>query len=175
MFEVGFAVEVDPEFPADGGEPPQRIPRDLPRIGAILRLTAPGADAWDIAIGQPNWWRTPIPTAIAFISDLTGFLVDVAERRILYEEEPVTRIWQAQESDLLLMVSFGDVTAIGPTGVVWRSKRLAYDDLKVTASDLTRIVCRGMVDVNDLFTGIPSEIAIDPLTGEQLSGPVFRG
>ena len=45
MFEIGFAVEVDPEFPADGGEPPQRIPPTLPRIGAVLRVTRPGRGA----------------------------------------------------------------------------------------------------------------------------------
>jgi hypothetical protein len=25
-FAIGFSVEVDPEFPGDGGEPPERIP-----------------------------------------------------------------------------------------------------------------------------------------------------
>jgi hypothetical protein len=68
MFEIGFAVDVDPEFPADGGDPPQRIPEGLLHIGAVLRVTAPGADPWDFAIGVPNWWPTPIPTSIAFMS-----------------------------------------------------------------------------------------------------------
>ena len=175
MFEIGFDVEVDPEFPPDEGVPIERIPPDLPRIGAILRLSPPDAPPWDIAIGAPNWWRTPISTAIAFISDLTGYLVDVAERRILLKEEPVTRIWQAQESGLLLMVSFDSICAVGSDGVAWRSGRLAYDDLKVVASNREQIVCRGLVEVDDLASGIHSEISVDPRTGEQRSGPRFRG
>jgi hypothetical protein len=167
MFEVGFAVEVDPEFPADGGEPPQRIPADLPRIGAILRLTAPGADPWDIAIGQPNWWRTPIPTAIAFISDWDGFVVDVAERRVIVEVPGAVRIRQDERNDLLLLATFTDLTAVGTDGIAWKSARLAIDDLKVVAIDERGIVCTG----DRGGVPFPDEFVIDPADGRLTSGP----
>jgi hypothetical protein len=174
MFEIGFGVEVDPEFPAGGGEPAERIPAGLPRVGAILRITAPGHPSWDIAIGAPNWWRTPIPTAIAFISDRAGFVADVVERRVITELSPVTRIWEAEESDLLLMVSFSEITAIGADGVAWVTDRLAWDDLKVVHSDTARIVCRGFITLSDIGTML-SEITLDPRTGRQLTGAVFDG
>lgn len=55
------------------------------------------------------------------------------------------------------------------------SPRLAYDDLKVVASNREQIICRGLVEVDDLASGIHSEISVDPRTGEQRSGPRFRG
>jgi hypothetical protein len=174
MFEIGFGVEVDPEFPAGGGETAERIPGNLPRVGAILRVTAPGHPSWDIAIGAPNWWRTPMPTAIAFISDRTGFMAQVVERRVIGEHYGVTRIWEAEESDLLLMVSDTGITAVGADGIAWVSPRLAWDDLKVIRSDPERIVCRGFITSADLG-GPHSEITIDPRTGRQLTGPWFDG
>jgi hypothetical protein len=56
VFAIGFGVEVDPEFAPDGGEEPERIPSGLPQIGAVLRVTAPGHEPWDIAVSAPNWW-----------------------------------------------------------------------------------------------------------------------
>ena len=161
MFAVGFHVEVDPEFPASGGEPPQRFPAGLLRIGAILRVTAPGAMPWDIAIGVPNWWRTPIPTAIAFISELTGYLVDVAERRVLVEVPGAVRIRQDEKHGLVLLITGGSLTAVGAAGIAWQSEQIAADDLKVVAIDDRGIHCTGY-DGGEL----PSEFIIDPTNGK---------
>ncbi|MEO5922148.1 MAG: hypothetical protein ABIQ01_13495 [Pseudolysinimonas sp.] len=161
MFEIGFGVEVDPEFPADGGEPPQRIPPALPRIGAVLRLSPRGAPSWDIAIGAPNWWRTPIPTAVAFISDWTGYVVDVVERRVLVEVPGAARGREDERHDLLLLCTEGVLVAVGAGGVAWRSEEIAYDDLKVVAINDRGIVCTGY-DGGEL----PSEYVVDPTSGQ---------
>jgi hypothetical protein len=163
VWEAGFTVGVDPEFPPNGGEAPQRIPANLTRIGAVLRLTAPASAPWDIAVGAPNWWRTPIPTAIAFISDWAGYLVDVVERRILVEEQGVVRIRQDQQHGLVLLIRPYDMTAVGPEGVAWHSDQIAGDDLKVVAIDDRGIVCTG-------YDGgeFPSEFVVDPATGKVL-------
>jgi len=161
MFAIGFSVEVDPEFPPGGGETPQRIPDGLPRIGGILRLTAPGAPAWDIAIGRPNWWRTPISTAIAFISDWTGYLADVVERRVLVEVPGVARIREDERDDLVLLITQTGITAVGAGGLAWQTDGIAWNDLKVVAIDDRGIVCTGY-DGGEL----PSEFVVDPATGK---------
>jgi hypothetical protein len=160
MFEAGFGVEVDPEFPGDEGVSVERIPPSLPRIGAILRLTAPSMPPWDIAIGAPNWWRTPISTAIAFISDRTGYVVDVVDRSVLIEVPGVVRIRGDQRHDLLLLLTESEMTAVGADGIAWRSEQIASDDLKVVAIDDRGIVCTG-------YDGgeFPSEFVVDPGTG----------
>lgn len=96
----------------------------------MLRLTSPDAEPWDLAIGAPNWWRAPSPTVIALISDGTGYLVDVAERRVLFEEAGVTRIREAEQSGLLLMCTARELIALDADGVAWRTVGLAVDDLK---------------------------------------------
>ncbi len=140
---------------------PERIPAGLPRIGAVLRLVAPGAEPWDIAIGAPNWWRTPISTAIAFISDWTGYVVDVAQRRVLVEVPGTVRVRQDAHHDLILLITPTDMTAVGRDGIAWQTGQLALDDLKVVAIDADRIVCTGRQGGD-----LPSAIVIDPGNGK---------
>ncbi len=160
MFEIGFSVEVDPEFPAGGGEPPQRIPDDLPRIGAVLRVAAPGSQPWDIAIGAPNWWRTPIPAAIAFLSDWSGYVVDVVTRRVVVEVPGAVRVREDERNDLVLLITEGAITAVGPGGVAWRTADIARDDLKVVAIDDRGIHCTGYHGAE-----FPSSFLVDPADG----------
>ena len=167
-FEIGFRVEVDPEFPADGGEAPQRMPEGLPRIGAVLRVTAPDAEPWDIAVGASSWWRTANPRAIALISDRHGLVLDVVDRRVVVDVPGVIRITEDERDDLVLLVSETQLTAVGADGVVWVSARLAWDDLKVVRIDAHGIVCTGYL--GDFSR---DEIVIDPADGSQLSGPVL--
>ncbi len=124
-------------------------------------MTAPGAPPWDFAIGLPNWWRTPIPTAIAFLSDGTGYVVDVAERRILIEVPGAVRVRQDALHDLILLITQSEMTAVGLDGVAWESGRLASDDLKVVAIDEDSIHCTG-------YDGgeFPSRFIVDPATGK---------
>ena len=160
MFEVGFAVEVDPEFPADGGEAPRRIPDDLTRIGAVLRLTPVDGEPWDVAIGAPNWWRAPNPSAIAFISDWRGYVVDVVTHEVLVEIPGVTRIRPDQRDGLLLLATNTSLTAVGIDGIAWQTDDIARGDIKVVRIDKRGIVCSGVVD--DV---LPAQFVIDPLTG----------
>jgi len=140
VFEIGFAVEVDPEFAPDGGVAPTRIPQNLVRIGAVLRVTAPDAAPWDIAIGAPNWWRAPIASAIAFVSDGTGYLVDVVSRRVLVEIPDAVRVREDERHELLLFATSVGLTAVGRHGVAWQTSG-AWPDLKVERIEADAIVC----------------------------------
>ncbi|CAN5405954.1 hypothetical protein BH09ACT4_BH09ACT4_15700 [soil metagenome] len=133
-------------------------------MGAALRVTAPNALPWDIAIGSPGWWRTPIPTAIAFISEWTGYLVDVVSHQILFEVGGVVRITEDEQHNLLLLVSEGSITAVGPDGVAWCSENVAVDDLKVVAIDERSIVCSGFVGGDR-----PTQIVLNPRDGKPVA------
>jgi hypothetical protein len=133
----------------------------LLRIGAVLRLTSPGTEPWDIAIGAPNWWRTPIPTAIAVFSDATGYVIDVITRRTLVEVPGAIRVRQDALHDLILLLTEDAITAVGPTGVAWESDRMGYEDLKVVAIDTGRIVCTSYVGAD-----FPAEFIVDPASGK---------
>lgn len=132
----------------------------------MLRITPVDGEPWDIAIGTPGWARTPDPRAIAVISDLHGYVLDVVDRRVIFEGYPVIRVTEDERHDLLLLVGFTDLTAVGRGGVVWTTERLALDDLKVVAIRDDVIICTGTS-----LESLAAEIVIDAVTGAKLSGP----
>jgi hypothetical protein len=67
--------------------------------------------------------------------------------------------------NLLLLVRFIDIVALGPDGVAWRSPRLAVDGLAVVSASSDAVVC----SLDNL--GGSETITLDPLTGEQLFRP----
>lgn len=160
MFEIGFAVEVDPEFPGDGGESPQRIPQDLTRIGAVLRITPVDGQAWDVAVGAPNWARMPHPDWIALISFDAGYVLDVRQRRVVHSVAGVIRIREDELHGQVLLSTGVDLIAIGAEGIRWRADRLGRGDLKVDAVERDRLVLSEY-----LGDAERSAFAVDPLTG----------
>jgi hypothetical protein len=132
----------------------------------VLRITPNDGEPWDIAIGTPGWARTPSPTTIAVISDLTGCVLDVVERRVVFSAYPVIRITEDERHDLLLLVGFTSLTAVGRDGVAWTTEPLALDDLKVVAIREDVIVCTGTS-----LEYLADEIVVNAVTGARLSGP----
>ena len=132
----------------------------------MLRITPTEGAAWDVAVGQAGWARTPNPAHIAVLSDYTGFVLDVVEHRVVVERVGTIRITEDERHDLVLLVRETDVTAVGHDGIRWSSDRLAWDDLKVVAIESDRIVLTGYLGD---FTH--DRVAIDPRDGRQLSGP----
>jgi hypothetical protein len=143
VFPIGFSVERDPEFPPEGGTAPERIPPGLPAIGAVLRVTPVGGEPWDLAVGLPNWWRTPRATAIAFLSDGVGWVVDVAERRVLVRVAGAIRVFEAELAGLVLFTNGVDLTAVGSEGVVWNARDVVPADLKVLRADAEQATVSG--------------------------------
>lgn len=85
---------------------------------------------------------------------------------MVVDEDPVVRITEDERHDLVYLVGFSELTAIGRDGIVWRSERLALDDLKVVRIEQGRVVCTG-------YFGEPihSEVVVDPREGSRISGP----
>ena len=164
-FAIGFSVEVDPEFPGDGGEPPERIPVDLPRIRAVLRVTPRDGASWDVAVGTSGWWRTPIPSAIAVLSDGDAYLLDTVQRGVLSRVSGVLRIREDELHDQLLLTTPTDLIAFGADGIRWRNDLLGRADLKVDAVLRDRIVLSDYAPAAER-----RELAVDPVSGRSLRG-----
>jgi hypothetical protein len=144
------------------------VPAELTRIASVLRITPVDGTPWDVAIGTPGWARTPNPDAIAVLSDNDAFVLDVAERHVLLREPGIVRITEDERHDIVLLIGWTYITAIGRDGIVWSTERLALDDLKVVATLDDRIVCTG--SIGEL---LPVEITVDPVTGAKISGPAL--
>ena len=71
----------------------------------------------------------------------------------------------------MLLVSFLDIVAVGPSGVAWRSGRLAVDDLRVVkvSGDVIECLCSlGGPDADEI-------LVLDVLTGRQTAGTRLDG
>jgi len=81
--------------------------------------------------------------------------------------DQVGQVVPVDGADVLLLVRFIDIVALGPTGILWRSERLAVDDLIVVDTRPDAIVCtRSMA----MLGGGVETITLDPATGVLLQG-----
>ena len=136
----------------------------------MLRFTLvdAGADVeprepWDVAVGSPGWWRTPVATWVAVVSQDDGYLLDVAERRVVERFAGVNRIREDELHGQLLMSTGGKLFAVGEGGIRWHSEAAGRGDLKVDAVHRDRIL---LSDHGGPARRI--ELALDPATGTLL-------
>jgi hypothetical protein len=128
----------------------------------VLRITPDGAPSWDVAVGQAGWARTPNPAHIAVISDGSGYLLDVAERHVVFEEPGVIRIAEDELHDLVVFITDTDLIAYGRDAELWRTHDELLADFKVEATD-----SRGIVgSVYD--RGLRAPVVFDPVTGRRI-------
>jgi hypothetical protein len=184
-FEPAYAVEVDPEFPGTGewGCPVHGFDRDgrvvagfESRWGAPLVTSVvapPGRWVGMFAAGGLGGVRgafaCPSPFMLCTLVDGVAYLVDVREpgRGATIAHDQVRQVLPTADASLLLLVRFIDIVAIGREGIAWRSKRLAVDNLQVTAAGVERILCTA-----DMLGTRPT-IVVDPTSGAVIEGPVL--
>jgi hypothetical protein len=78
---------------------------------------------------------------------------------------PVTDMHVVRESELVLFADWTNLHAYGADGLLWHSRRLAFDELKITGVDGATIQVSGFFgDSYDVFT-------VDARTGEASGQP----
>jgi hypothetical protein len=119
---------------------------------------------------------TPEPNTVCVLSKGGGYLVN-AESPELWEEVrtwPVIDFRPLPEQELLVFSDFTGLAAYGSDGLVWRSPRVCWDDLRITkvtgetiegtGYDPTNSLKQEMQFAVDLKTGrslLPSPVSID--------------
>lgn len=183
-FAPGYRIVPYPEYPGNGRWRHQLFcfdrsgalaPDPVTRWGAALTVEVHPADspAWvgSFASGGLGGISAlsagPSPTQLVVVVDGLAYLVDVESPTggASIADDQVTQIVPVG-TDLLLLVRFIDIVAIGPKGLAWLSARLAVDDLRVEHSSTDRIVCSC-----ELLDDGRAEIVLDPRTGAQIAGP----
>jgi hypothetical protein len=182
-FDPAWSVEFEPEFLGDGDW-------RCPVFGFNLdgRLVEPFESRWGTPIvvsvepsvgdrwvgmfaagsmrGLRGVFACPDPRDLGVVCEGAAYLVDAfaptAGARVLHG--PVGQVTRVSGLDLVLLVGFVEVTAIGPNGIAWRTPRLAIDDLHVVRADQQAIVC-----TCDNLEGTET-LELDPITGKQTAG-----
>lgn len=127
----------------------------------MLRITPPGGEPWEIALGTPGWRRTPDASVTAFLSQHSGYLADVVERRVTLEVPGIDRVFEDELHDLVLFAG-GGLVAARRDRIVWET-RGSWEDPKVERIQPDAIVC----SVYDGTAHRP-EVRIDPRDGSLL-------
>lgn len=182
-FSPAYAVEMGPEFPADGDWRCQVLGFDRDghivdpfesRWGApvIVRVSPLGASGWVGMFaasglgGVSGAYAAPSPEGICVLADGEAYLVD-ANRPGQGAQVVHHQVWQVvrvPDRSLVLLVRPIDIVALGASGVAWRTPRLAVADLWVLQATQNSVVCQC-----ETFGGTPT-IELDPATGQQVGG-----
>lgn len=178
-FATNYTVELNPEQPGAGWGDRARVMVRPGANEAVLAEVTPSEGAPWLAIdgaftGTPPWpCATPNPNVLCFgagWSEVGGQLVDVSTRETVLDlHSYMPNAYGIPELDLLLLVSFTDIVAIGVDGIVWESEQLAWDDLSVHGVGAEGILCEGYLGGKQ-----PISFMVDPATGQPLSGPFAR-
>ena len=185
-FESAFAVEVDPEFPADGEwgcevvgfDTDGHAVRDFVSRPLVTRIEPVGRPAWVamFAAGGLGSFRgvfaTPASTKLAVVVDGLAYVVETArpptEAAVVFDD--VHAVAVCGDPPLLLLVTEIDILALGPSDVAWRTPRLCLDNLQVRLADRDGIICS--CDNSAAGWG-RSDIVLDPTSGAQVAGTRF--
>jgi hypothetical protein len=177
-FATNYTVELNPEQPGVGWGDRKRVKVRAGANETVIAEVIPDDGAPWLAIdgafiGTAPWaCATPNPNVVCFVAGWSEFgsrLIDVNSRElVLGVDSYMPRARGIPDLNLLLLVSFTDIVAIGPDGVAWESASLALDDLVVVSASADGILCEGYFGYEPI-----ARFTIDPATGKHLDGPEF--
>lgn len=144
--------------------------------GLIVRVVPVNGQEWVGVFATGDEFGTllngvftcPDEDMICVVSGGIGYLVHASTPEWSSEVPvaPITRVLQMPESDILVVASFTDLSAWGRDGLRWRTKRLVWDELRVTAYDNRRLSGIGF----DPTQSEPVRFSVDLRTGEHEGG-----
>jgi hypothetical protein len=187
MLESDFAFPHNYEIEEFGGPPGTGtlnvpliyfpLPKGRPEHnGEWLKVKAKSGKTWVgvFAFGPGSRSAvisTPEPNTVCVISKGGGYLVN-ADSPELWEEVracPVIDFRLLPEHQLLVFSDFTGLAAYGSNGLVWRSPRVCWDDLKITKVTSETVEGTGYDPTNSFKQEM--RFAVDVKTGRSLISP----
>jgi hypothetical protein len=180
-FPHDYAVEEFGDFPGTGAlrEPLLYFPRpksraehngDWLKIKAKSGKTCVGVFAFGPG-SRTAVMSTPEPNTVCVVSKGAGYLVN-SEDPEQWEEVgvcPVTDFRPMLKNKLLVFSDFTRLAAYGKDGLVWRSPRVCWDELKITRVTNESIEGTGYDPTNSLKPEM--QFTVDLKTGRSLFPP----
>jgi hypothetical protein len=170
-----LARELD-ELPA-GTDVVELVPGRQAGAGGLIFEVDPGdSDPWT-GLARPGVMRasgavsglvtTPNPDGLCVLVRGTAYVVDATDRsyRGAVASAPVTAVAPVLPAGLLLLATPWQVIGIGPDGVMWQTKRVAIDGLRLDEADESRLF-----GVADPESAEPREFVIDLRSGTHEGG-----
>ena len=141
-----YDLELNPEFPGSG-EQQLTVFGEARDVACVLAITpADGATWWaEIRGGSVVGVRpTPNPRIVCVQGDSSALLIDTVTREQVGDDMwPVEQVFDAVDAELLLIVDYSSVTAVGDEGIKWKSPPIDVYGMSITAADSDYIELEG--------------------------------
>jgi len=114
---------------------------------------------------SPDFFLAVIDSVAYYINSNLPFKASVIK------SQPVRQVLSYPALDLLLILDFVAMTAIGKSGILWTTNRLVRDELKVLEISDEKIFCCG--NYNTSSFGNDDVVTINRCDGRILAGNIF--
>lgn len=175
-FPAAYVARELDELPADT-DVVELVPgRQAGAGGLIFEVDPRDSDPW-AGLARPGAMRasgavsglmtTPNCDGLCVLVRGTAYVVDVTDRsfRLVTASAPVMAAAPVLPAEVLLLATPWHVIGIGRGGVMWQTKRLAIDGLRLDEADESRLL-----GVADPESAEPREFVIDLRTGTHEGG-----
>lgn len=118
--------------------------------------------------GVSGIFTLPDPNRFCVVSKGEGYIVSAAAP-MAWEAvlaTPIIDVRPVQARGIIVFASFTELVSYGPTGVDWRTKRLAWDNLRIT--EVTDTFVKG--EYWDIRSGATASFVVDLATGAHQGG-----
>jgi len=146
------------------------------RDGILIEVRPEHGQSWHgtFAFGQiapkgaSGIFTTPDPQRICVVAKGAGYFISSSDPTSweLVRATPVIDVRPVSAQGIIVFASFTDLVAYGPTGIKWRTKRLSWDNMKIT--EVTDKIIKG--EIWDIRNEAKAEFIVDLATGTHQGG-----
>ena len=146
------------------------------RDGLLVEVRPEGKQSWNgtfafsqiVPKGTSGIFSTPDPKRVCIAAKGAGYLVSAMEPTSweLVRATPLIDVRPVGVRGIIVFASFTNLVAYGATGIIWRTKRLAWSNLKIT--EVTDEIIKGVFW--DIRSEANAEFVVDLATGTNIGG-----
>ncbi len=174
-FVAQYRADVLPGLPGEGHTILQfaRPGQPTHREGLVVRVGAKDLRGWIGNFqrgpeGLDGVFSTPSPSVVCVVARGQGYLVPVGEptRYLVVDAMPVREVRAIVVKGLLIFVDYVKLVAYGPSGFLWKTRRVSWDGIRLTGVTPECISGFG----RDALRGTEVAFSVDVDTGRSEGG-----
>jgi len=140
--------------------------RAWPASGPLLQVRTEAGREWYGVFQEGDYplsamYCGPSPDHLCVVAGGEAYIVPVAEPRryLRVATYPVLEVHRIPQREVLAFVDFIHIVAYSTTGILWRSKRVSVDGMRITSVGPAYI--EGVTDGDEIVPGRPFRIDVE--------------
>lgn len=174
-FVAHYRARILPGLPGEGHGSLQfaRPGQSIHREGLVVRVDGKDGGAWVGNFqrgpeGLDGVFPTPSPSVVCVVAGGQGYLVPVDNptEYVVVDAMPIKEVRAIAAKGILIFVDYVRLVGYGPSGCLWRTRRLSWDGIRLTDVTPERIAGFG----RDASQGTEVPFSVDVDTGRSEGG-----